>query len=97
MMSKVGCPSRFQNSNQNIIFRNLIEYWQLICCDLELVGTILDNFLAMLSTSCLYEPDEAKDDTQRIATVQPFAIFCALKEIFACREVQTVSNAFPRN
>lgn len=68
---------------------NLIEYWQLICCDLELVGTILDNFLAMLSTSCLYEPDEAKDDTQRIATVQPFAIFCALKEIFACREVQT--------
>lgn len=58
--------------------------------DLELVGVIIDNFLTTLNTSCLYEMDEGKDHGQKVATVQPFAIICALKEIFVVQEATPV-------
>lgn len=56
--------------------------------DAELTGVIIDHFLNILSSSCLYEaPVDSSGnnnhDRQNIATHQPFAIFCALKEIFS--------------
>ncbi|XP_053949877.1 maestro heat-like repeat-containing protein family member 1 isoform X1 [Anastrepha ludens] len=68
---------------------NIVEYWHLVASDAELTGALLDNFLQILSSSCLYEPNEAPaTDRQKIASIQPFAIFCALKEIMPCKDIK---------
>lgn len=70
-----------------------MEYWQCVSNDAELSGYIIDHFLSILSSSCLYEvPGENQGtDRQNLATHQPFAIFCALKEILAGKQIQGVS------
>lgn len=75
---------------------NVVEYWHTICLDPDLTGLILDNFLAILSSSCLYEPNEGAGDRQKIASVPPFAIFCALREMFPCNEIhEQLKQKFP--
>lgn len=71
------------------------EYWQILAIDPELCGTILDNFLSILSSSCLYESAEGTD-RQHIATTQPFAIHCALNEMLPSKEIKTeLQKRFP--
>lgn len=67
--------------------------------DADLSGYIVDHFLSILSSSCLYEvPGENQGtDRQNIATHQPFAIFCALKEILAGKQIQGVSLSSFKN
>lgn len=72
-------------------FRNIVEYWHLICSDGDLTGILLENFLQILSSSCLFEPNEPCVDRQKIASVQPFAIFCALNEMMACKDINEVN------
>lgn len=80
--------------NNTIItyYRNVVEYWHLICTDSDLTGILLDNFLQILSSSCLYEPNEPCVDRQKIAIVQPFAIFCALHKMMPCKDIKEVSK-----
>lgn len=59
--------------------------------DHELSGTIVDNFLSTLSSSCIYESSEGPSERHHIATVQPFAILCALHEMMPCKEILGVS------
>lgn len=40
-----------------------------------------------MSSSCLFEPQDGKDDRQRVATIQPFSIICALCEILNSKEL----------
>lgn len=84
-------------TTQSIIYRNIVEYWHLICTDSDLTGILLDHFLQILSSSCLYEPNEPCVDRQKIASVQPFAIFCALHKMMPCKdtkEVRVTTNNF---
>ncbi|XP_065363715.1 maestro heat-like repeat-containing protein family member 1 isoform X1 [Calliphora vicina] len=67
---------------------NIVEYWHLICTDGELTGILLEHFLQILSSSCLFEPNEPCVDRQKIASVQPFAIFCALHKMMPCKDVK---------
>lgn len=70
----------------------MVEYWHTVCLNKELTAQIIDNFLAILLASCLYEPsNENTGDRQKIASVQPFAIFCAMREMFPCKEIKEVS------
>lgn len=70
----------------------MVDYWRAICLNTELTAQIIDNFLAILMASCLYEPsNENAGDRQKIASVQPFAIFCAMKEMFISKEIKDVS------
>lgn len=75
------------------IFSNIVEFWQCVAQQAELSGFIIDHFLGILSSSCLYEvPGEKTGPSyQNIATHQPFAIFCALKEIVHGNTIQAVS------
>lgn len=74
------------------IFSNIIEFWKCVSTQAELSGFIIDHFLGILSSSCLYESGErAGPNNQNIATHQPFAIFCALKEILQGEEIHAVS------
>lgn len=75
------------------IFSNIIEFWQCVAQQPELSGLIIDHFLGILSSSCLYEVSTEKSgpNNQNVATHQPFAIFCALKEIVQGKSIQTVS------
>ncbi|XP_067641697.1 maestro heat-like repeat-containing protein family member 1 [Eurosta solidaginis] len=76
---------------------NIVEYWHLIANDADLTGALLENFLQILSSSCLFESNEAPaNERQKIASVQPFAIFCALKEIMPCKDIkEELSKNFP--
>uniref|UniRef100_W8B438 HEAT repeat-containing protein 7A n=1 Tax=Ceratitis capitata TaxID=7213 RepID=W8B438_CERCA len=76
---------------------NTVEYWHLIANDSELTAALLENFLQVLTASCLYEPNEpATSERQKIASMQPFAIFCALKEIMPCKDVkEELNKKFP--
>lgn len=70
---------------------------------------MLDNFLATLSASCLYEvhadsPGRSATATaasaaagaKNTATAQPFAIHCALHELLGCKEIRTeLQTRFP--
>lgn len=69
--------------------RNVIEFWQYVSSDHELAGSLIDHFLNVLSSSCLYETHEA-NERQNIATAQPFAIFCALREMMPVKELSNV-------
>ena len=69
-----------------------MEYWHLICTDSDLTGILLDNFLQILSSSCIYEQNEPCVDRQKIASVQPFAIFCALHKMMPCKDIKDVSK-----
>lgn len=82
-----------------ITFSNIIEFWQCVSSQAELSGYIIDHFLGILSSSCLYESGEKMGQNhQNIATHQPFAIFCALKEILRGNEIHAVSCIeFPLN
>lgn len=74
--------------NQPIPFEeHVIEYWHNISSDPELTGIILDNFLVILSSSCLYETNDNSKSHPLIATIQPFAIVCVLNEMFMCKEI----------
>lgn len=74
-----------------------MEYWHTVCLNTELTAQIIENFLAILMASCLYEPNnENVGDRQKIASVQPFAIFCAMKEIFPSKEIKEVSRFIKR-
>ncbi|XP_075158391.1 maestro heat like repeat family protein c11.1 isoform X1 [Haematobia irritans] len=68
---------------------NIVEYWHLICTDSDLTGVLLENFLQILSSACIFEQNEACVDRQKIASVQPFAIFCALNEMMASKDIKT--------
>ncbi|XP_058977775.1 maestro heat-like repeat-containing protein family member 1 isoform X1 [Musca domestica] len=68
---------------------NIVEYWHLVCTDAELAGVLIDHFLQILSSACIYEQNEACVDRQKIASVQPFAIFCALHEMMPCKDIKT--------
>lgn len=68
----------------------MIEFWQCVALDGELSGYVIDYFLGLISSSCLYEVSENSNGNQNMATHQPFAIFCALKEIVSGKEIQTV-------
>ncbi|KAJ6639089.1 Maestro heat-like repeat-containing protein family member 1 [Pseudolycoriella hygida] len=82
---KLVCAEIF---SQPIPFEaNVIEFWRMIGTDRELSGTIIDNFLATLSSSCIYESSEGPSERHHIATVQPFAILCALHEMMPCKEI----------
>lgn len=79
-----------------ILISNVIDFWQFLSVDAELSGIIIDHFLGILSSSCLYEVSNengGNSDRQNIATHQPFAIFCALKEMFGGKEIQGVTFA----
>lgn len=86
------------DSNLNFIFSifslsNVVDFWQFVSIDAQLSGIIIDHFLGILSSSCLYEVSNEggnKSDRQNIAIHQPFAIFCALKEMFGSKEIQSV-------
>ncbi|EDW81982.1 uncharacterized protein Dwil_GK25557 [Drosophila willistoni] len=70
---------------------HLIEYWHLVCSDAELTGIVLDNFLQLLSGASLHEqpsPDGVVSDRPRLASGQPFAIFCALHEMVPCKDIR---------
>lgn len=57
---------------------------------------IIDNFLSILSSSCLYEANPDSPGHQHFATSQPFAIHCTLREIFAVKElVNELKPRFP--
>lgn len=63
----------------------------MLSLDLDLAGVIIDNFLTILNSSCLYEQqDDTKDNRQKVATFQPFAIICAFKEMFLVQEIAPV-------
>ena len=80
---------------QILFCRNVKEYWQYLATDSDLAGVILDNFLSILSSSCLYESlDGINSDRQNIATIQPFSIFCALHEMMSCKELTEVLLVF---
>ncbi|KAH8397492.1 hypothetical protein KR222_008299, partial [Zaprionus bogoriensis] len=69
---------------------HLVEYWHLVCNDPQLTGLMLDNFLQLLSGACLYEQQDGAataSDRQRLASVPPFAIFCALHEMLPCKDI----------
>lgn len=68
---------------------HVTEFWQCAANDPTLTGIIIDHFLGILSSSCLYEANEnSSSDRQNIASHQPFAIFCALHELSAGTEVK---------
>lgn len=50
-----------------------------------------------MTSNCLYEPQESKDDKQhKAATVHPFAIICALQEMFKSNLIkETLKTRFP--
>lgn len=84
-----------------IYFSNVVEYWRTITIDNELSGIVLDNFLTILSSSCLFEQTGLsqhdtvayKDDKlPQVATIHPFSIVCAMHEMFLCVEIKSVSN-----
>uniref|UniRef100_A0AAG5DWB8 Maestro heat-like repeat-containing protein family member 1 n=2 Tax=Anopheles atroparvus TaxID=41427 RepID=A0AAG5DWB8_ANOAO len=81
---------------------HVIEYWKTLTMDPDLSGTILDNFIISVTSSCLYEQpqqqqhqeqQESNDDTTRAATLHPFAIVCVLKEMFKCDELKAEMRA----
>lgn len=70
----------------------MVEYWHTVCLNPELSAQIIENFLAILLASCLYDPsNENAGDRQKIANVQTFAIFCAMREMFPSKEIKEVS------
>lgn len=76
--------------NQTLPFEDhVVEYWQFIAPDMDLFGVIVDNFLGVLSSSCMCEQEDGAGakDRQKTATLQPFAILCALREMFLVSEV----------
>lgn len=78
---------------------NLVEYWHLVCNDPELTGLMLDNFLQLLSGAALQEgggsETPSSQERQKIASAQPFAIFCALHEMLPCKDIKEVSLDCP--
>lgn len=71
---------------------NVLEYWKLLSSDPELAGIVIDNFVSILTNTCLYEPNDAasRDEKQKKAvTVQPFAIICAFQELFKSEKIRT--------
>jgi len=72
---------------------NLVEYWHLVCNDPELTGLTLDNFLQLLSGASLQEggQEASLSERQKLASGQPFAIFCALHEMLPCKDIKGVS------
>lgn len=73
----------------------MVKYWNTVCLNEELTAQIIDNFLAILMASCLYEPsNDNAGDRQKIASVQPFAIFCAMREIFPSKEIKNVRKVW---
>lgn len=80
----------------NLPFQSdITEFWRCVAVQPELTGFIIDHFVGILNSSCLYEVSEKSGPhNQNIATHQPFAIFCALKEIVQGKEIKTVSSNF---
>lgn len=65
------------------------DFWTtLATIDASLCGTVLDNFLATLSTSCLYESPSESPLRRLSATAQPFAIQCTLHEMLGVPEIR---------
>ncbi|XP_017099571.2 maestro heat-like repeat-containing protein family member 1 [Drosophila bipectinata] len=79
---------------------SLVEYWHLVCSDPELTGLMLDNFLQLLSGAALQEgggsETPSSQERQKIASAQPFAIFCALHEMLPCKDIkEQLEQRFP--
>lgn len=72
----------------------VVNYWKLIARDPELTSTVIENFLATLNTSCLYET--AHENKPRnfnvIAAVAPLKIFYALREILLFADSRAVTK-----
>ncbi|KAH8235312.1 hypothetical protein KR038_009962 [Drosophila bunnanda] len=71
---------------------HLVEYWHLVCNDPELTGLMLDIFLQLLSGAALQEGGGGQEagttERQKLASSQPFAIFCALHEMLPCKDIK---------
>lgn len=76
---------------------HLVEYWHLVCNDPELTGLMLDIFLQLLSGASLQEGGGGQESTvterQKLASGQPFAIFCALHEMLPCKDIKEVRGS----
>lgn len=85
-------------SNFHSLNSNIIEFWQCVATQAELSGFVIDHFLGILGSSCLYEfsGEKAGPHNQNIATHQPFAIFCALNEILQGNEIHAVSHHYTK-
>lgn len=74
----------------------VIEFWQCVAKEAELTGFIIDHFLGILGSSCLYEANGEISDRQNAATHQPFAIFCALHELLSGSDIkEELKKRFP--
>lgn len=77
---------------------NIIEFWQCVATHAELSSYVIDYFLGILSSSCLYEVSGEKSgpNTQNVATHQSFAIFCVLNEILQGKNIHPeLKKRFP--
>lgn len=77
---------------------NIIEFWQCVATHGKLSSYMIDYFLGILSSSCLYEVSGEKSgpSTQNVATHQSFAIFCVLNEILQGKNIHAeLKKRFP--
>lgn len=71
---------------------NVLEFWRIVSYDAELSGIVMDNFIGHIKSTCLYEQLEL-NDARKAATAQPFAIICALNEIFKSDQIKVELKA----
>lgn len=77
---------------------HIIEFWQCVGTHAELSNFVIDYFLGILSSSCLYEVagEKSGPNTQNVATHQSFAIFCVLNEILQGKNIHgELKKRFP--
>ncbi|ETN63752.1 hypothetical protein AND_004522 [Anopheles darlingi] len=69
---------------------HVIEFWKTLTMDTNLTGIILDNFINIVTTTCLYEQtlQNGRGDEKRCVTLQPFAIIVVLGEVFKCEGIR---------
>lgn len=77
---------------------NIVEFWQCVATHAELSSFMIDHFLGILSSSCLYEVSGEKSgpSNQNTATHQSFAVFCVLNEILQRKNIHAeLKKRFP--
>lgn len=78
--------------NHDLPFDPLLnQYWRLICKDHDLATLVIDNCLATLNTSCLYDTSDRTKYLDPLAAAVPLKIFYALKEMLLCPDCKSVS------
>lgn len=80
--------------NHDLPFDPLLNhYWRLICKDSELATLVIDNCLATLNTSCLYDTSDRTKYLDPLAAAVPLKIFYALKEMLLCTDCKLVRES----